>query len=66
MMLKKVGSSLLKMIRSSLDWLVSSPRRAFLFIFILAFGIWVYSSLGHLFMYSLFFWLFSWVALLLE
>jgi hypothetical protein len=44
MMLKKVGSTLLKMIRSALDWLASSPRRAFVFIFILAFGIRVYSS----------------------
>jgi hypothetical protein len=42
-MLKKVGCSLSTMFQSVLDWLTSSPGRAFIFIFILSFGIRTYS-----------------------
>ena len=39
----KVGCSLLKLFRSTLDWLAGSSGRAFVLIFILAFGIRAYS-----------------------
>jgi hypothetical protein len=42
-MKKSFGISVLKNLRSALNWLAGSPARAFVFIFILAFGVRAYS-----------------------
>ena len=46
-MQKKLASSILKSFQSAVEWLANSPRLAFVFIFILAFGVRAY-SLRHI------------------